>query len=845
MNDDGRPPKEPATANNTPSATTPATGAEARLDSTGGASGYADAEQVYWESGWRGILPLKRATKWPPPQGFTGHDGAIPSYADVSQWAELYPDGNVAVRLPDGVIGIDVDAYGAKTGGETLAEAERRWGPLPDGPRSSSRPDDPVSGIRLFRVPAGTRLVTMLGFPELSIGDVEIIQRHHRYAVCWPSIHPDTGQTYQWYGPDGTVTDPPTVDGLPDLPPEWLAGLADDDPVGANLTEERADIGACLTEGEPSSRVTKKLNAALVACAGSSRHDNTLRNVMALLRFGRQNEPGVKTAVQALGQVFIAAVTPERGAAEAASEYRRMVYSERVASELAYDDTDWMRRLTERAAANGNGMSPPVGRLKQVADEPPGAEAPGADDEDRVEAHKFPDKYRPTDVGNAGRLLAHARGRIRYVHAWGKWIVYQNGRWIIDEKDALVSEIAKIVPRRLYELAAETAMKDTDKAKPIWNWALKSDTSNNIAAMIRLARGMQGVIVDHDKLDADPWLLNCRNGTIDLRTGELLDHDPADLCTLQAPVRFDPEAAAPLWESCLQRWQPGDDVRDYLQVRAGAGASGMPTETVDIDYGGGGNGKSKFHGAVQHVLGPYACVPHKSLLVAGRFEQHPTVIADLFRKRLAVASETKQAENLDDESVKNLTGGDRLKGRRMKEDPWEFWPTHTLIMLSNHLPTVQGRDEGIWRRLRLVPWTVTIGEDERDERLAAKLREEAPGILNWIVAGAVRFYRDGLNPPDSVRAATDGYRAEEDVIGRFITECLSIDTTAWCHSTDIQAELDSWCAEQSIAAVPRMNEVAATLRERGCKSGGRKQVGGKRSTIWRGVSVTQAGDETV
>ena len=478
-----------------------------------------------------------------------------------------------------------------------------------------------------------------------------------------------------------------------------------------------------------------------------------------------------------------------------------------------------------------------------------GGDTPAAG-EDNVRAFKFPDGHRPTDVGNAHRLLQHAGGRIRYVHAWGKWIVYQHGRWIIDEKDALVTEAAKQVARGLYALAAKTAAENPNEAKPIWAWALKSDTSGAIAAMIRLARGAPGILVDHEQLDADPWLLNASNGTIDLRTGQLQDHNPADLCTLQTPVAYNPDATAPLWESCIERWQPDDTVRDYVQVRAGAGATGIPTETVDVDYGRGGNGKSKFHGAIQHVLGPYATVPHKSLIVAGRFEQHATVVADLFRKRLAVASETKQAEDLDDESVKNLTGGDRLKGRRMREDPWEFWPTHTLIMFSNHKPTVQGRDEGIWRRLRLVPWQVTIPENKRDEHLAAKLQAEAPGILKWIVDGAVSYHRDGLNPPAAIRTATAAYRAEEDIVGRFVDEVLEIDTTEtdlrinWCYSIDIKNELDDWCAEQDIATPPRMNEIAATLREKGCKEGGRKQVHGKRSTIWHGVSVTQTGGET-
>jgi P4 family phage/plasmid primase-like protien len=475
---------------------------------------------------------------------------------------------------------------------------------------------------------------------------------------------------------------------------------------------------------------------------------------------------------------------------------------------------------------------------------PPGHDDEPVDDGDDVRALKFPDGYRPTDVGNAARLHRHAGGRLRYVHAWGKWIVYRNGRWVVDEKDALVTEMAKKVPRGLYRLAAKTAAKDPDDAKPIWAWALKSDTSGAIAAMVRLARGVDGLLVNHEALDADPWLLNCANGTVDLRTGKLRDHDPADLCTMQAPVAYDPQATAPLWEACITRWQPDAGVRTYVQVRAGAGATGIPTETVDVDYGHGGNGKSKFHGAIQHVLGPYATVPHKSLLVAGRFEQHATVIADLFRRRLAVASETKATESLDDESVKNLTGGDRLKGRRMREDPWEFWPTHTLIMFSNHKPIVAGRDEGIWRRLRLVPWQVTIPADERDEVLAGKLAAEAPGILRWIVVGAVRVHAEGLCPPPQVRDATAAYRAEEDVVTRFVDEVLEFDPHTWCYSVDIKNELDDWCEEQSVVAVPTMNEIAAILRERGSNPGGRKQIHGRRSTIWHGVSIAAKGGET-
>jgi putative DNA primase/helicase len=635
--------------------------------------------------------------------------------------------------------------------------------------------------------------------------------------------------------------------------PDELAELLDDaSPAEDAASDEvvRTFISTHIAASRPAI-LAGWVSALTNKCAEGSRHNGGRSVAVGAAKEARAGYFPAQLAFDTLGRIFVAAAmrSPtggerQRTEREAAAEWDDLI-AWAVGQANAADLDDVRARTAEKMPDNvewvdhigANGDTP----TEQPDGDPGPDEAP---DGDRIRAFKVPDGHRPTDVGNANRLLQHAGGRIGYVHAWGKWIVYQRGRWIIDEKDALVTEAAKQVARGLYVLAAKTAAKDPDEAKPIWDWALKSDTSGAIAAMIRLARGAPGILVDHEQLDADPWLLNVSNGTIDLRTGRLRDHNPADLCTLQAPVAYDPHATAPLWEACIERWQPDDDVRDYVQIRAGAGATGIPTETVDVDYGCGGNGKSKFHGGVQHVLGPYATVPHKSLIVAGRFEQHATVVADLFRKRLAVASETKQAEDLDDESVKNLTGGDRLKGRRMREDPWEFWPTHTLIMFSNHKPTVQGRDEGIWRRLRLVPWQTTIPENKRDEHLATKLQAEAPGILKWIVDGAVLYHRDGLNPPAAVRNATDQYRREEDVVGRFVDEVLAIAPHTWCYSTDIKNELDDWCAEQDIATPPRMNEIAATLRERGCNDGGRKQVHGKRSTIWHGVSVTQTEGET-
>ena len=172
------------------------------------------------------------------------------------------------------------------------------------------------------------------------------------------------------------------------------------------------------------------------------------------------------------------------------------------------------------------------------------------------------------------------------------------------------------------------------------------------------------------------------------------------------------------------------------------------------------------------MLGEYAVTPSKGLFVMTRHEDHKTELASLFGARMLVLPETAQAGRLNEESVKNLTGGDAITCRRMREDEWTFSPTHTAFMHTNYRPRISGTDLGIWRRIRLIPWTVTISDAEKDEELGDKLDVEAAGILNWLVAGCLDWQTYGLAEPDTVLAATEAYRAGEDHVGRFIADCL-------------------------------------------------------------------------
>ena len=243
-------------------------------------------------------------------------------------------------------------------------------------------------------------------------------------------------------------------------------------------------------------------------------------------------------------------------------------------------------------------------------------------------------------------------------------------------------------------------------------------------------------------------------------------------------------------------------------------------------------------------------MPHKSLLVTGGGEQHATVVASLFRARLAVSSELPKGSKLAESSIKNLTGGDRLAARRMREDEWSFNPTHTFAVLTNHLPEVSGLDEGIWRRLTLVPWSQVIPPNERNANLTEELKAESEGILTWIVEGARRFLDGGLATPEVVAASSQKYRASQDVVGGFIADKLKVGLDAgvtagqMVTADEIREALDSWVGvNPEISRVPTQIDVGGRLKSLGATSV-RRQTDGGRQTFWSGVQILDKSDDS-
>lgn len=376
-----------------------------------------------------------------------------------------------------------------------------------------------------------------------------------------------------------------------------------------------------------------------------------------------------------------------------------------------------------------------------------------------------------TDSGNAERLVHHRGGDIRYVKDWRKWSVWDGHRWELDQENrvlGMTKEVTRSIPYEAALAASESEKKD------ILSWANRSESQRARQAMVRLAACEPRVETSFTLLDRQPLLLNCQNGTVDLATGRLRMAHRDDLITQIAPVRFDSKARCPNWIAFLERIMPREEDRAFLQRAIGYSITGSTEEhAVFFCHGIGANGKSTLLETILEFLGrDYGIASLPSLLLS-RSMEHPTAIADLFGKRVVIATEFNAGERFNEALLKRLSGGDMLRARRMREDSWQFRPSHHLWIAANDKPIVWGTDHGFWRRIHLIPFDVTIPKEEQDPKLRAKLAAELPGILNWALAGCREFLERGLDPPRAIVAATGAYRAEMDTVASFLdSDCV-------------------------------------------------------------------------
>jgi putative DNA primase/helicase len=398
-----------------------------------------------------------------------------------------------------------------------------------------------------------------------------------------------------------------------------------------------------------------------------------------------------------------------------------------------------------------------------------------------------------TDVGNSDLLVSRHQHEFRYVPERGQWLRWGGTHWSWDDAS------------RIIEAAKDTILAiDADGNETIAKHRARSLSRRSLEAMVALARSHPEVVAPAALLDADPYALCTPSGVVDLRVGTIHDGRPADLHTRSTSVPFTP-MSTPRWDTFLADTF-GDDTEllGFVQRLAGYSTTGAVTHHVlPFLHGSGGNGKSVFLDVLRRVLGDYAATAPAGFLLSGQ-TQHETEVARLAGLRFVICSEVNQEARFDEAKVKLLTGGDALTARFMRADHFTFTPTHHLWLMGNHQPGIGAGGESFARRLRLIPFTRTVADDKKVEGLDQQLVDaEGPGILAWLVQGALLALSDGLRAPAGVLAATKVYMDEEDALARFVEDRLLLGggSTVKGNTADVRRAYTTWCSEQGEKAV--------------------------------------------
>jgi putative DNA primase/helicase len=419
---------------------------------------------------------------------------------------------------------------------------------------------------------------------------------------------------------------------------------------------------------------------------------------------------------------------------------------------------------------------------------------------DELETEPLTEPVTFTEDALALEFTRRHRDELRHVHEWGgRWLRWDARRWAL-ERTLAVYDLARKLVR---DVAANAPERQ----------ATRAESAATVHAIVSLARSDRAHARVSEDFDADPWLLNTPAGTVDLRAGTMRPHRRADGITKITPIGPS-DAPARLWLECLKTWTGGDgDLEAFLQRWCGYCLTGsVREEKLAMVYGIGGNGKTKFIETVRACVGPdYVTGVAMETLVVTRGEQHPTDLADLRGKRLAIATETEEGRRLAESRVKALTGGDRIRARHMRQDFFEFAPTHKVVIVGNHRPAIRNADEAMRRRVLLIPFDALIPPENRDPNLAAKLEAEHPAILGWMLAGCQAWLTHGLRPPARVLAATADYLHSADAFARWLDECCTIGPAEHVTKAEAFASWKQW-AEAAGEFVGNIRRLCERLR---------------------------------
>jgi P4 family phage/plasmid primase-like protien len=793
---------------------------------------FALAARAYRELGWEGTLPVV-GKDINLPKGYMGRKGIFPTDETIEEWISTRGKDNIALRLPQNIIGIDIDAYDGRRGLKTIELYEGKYGALPPTWKSSSRTEG--SGILLYTVPRGVAWVSSLGTGS----NVDVIRFGHRIAVVWPSIHPDTRRQYRWWLPTiGTESErPPKASELAVLPDAWVAALtkhrggvarelgvygeqigdvpSDSDHINPrevlmgvapgeqdetlfrylsslwarNMTyDEMIQMGMCVIQGFENSRPDDPWTPEHVV----QKVNNITRN------YTRGNTR--QQEIAAWQRQWLASAAEPRGGddGETCKRSLRMAQGKSETNEVRDPATDCIENISHPESSDGNDIGNVIAGDGEI--DPPQVPPPGSY---LATSDRPPDATVDTDMGNSARFTRLFADMVRYCASTEKWHIWNGNRWEVDLKNRILYLTKDVVVDLRYQALAVGG----HESDVLLAWAKQSESISRRNAMLAGAISEPSLVVLADEFDRNPLLLVVRNGTYDLEHDRLRKSRPEDLCSLQCEVSYSPGAECPQWLSHIKFITKGDnELAKYMQAAMGyclTGYGSLHERAFFFLQGDGLNGKNAFIEPIMAVMGTYARLGHGTLLT-GDENAHPTVLAQLTGARLVFIDETRKNYKLNAERIKALVGSKKITARFMHKDFFDFEGRFKLMIAGNGQPQMGDSSDGIWSRLHEIPMLGKAGRDVPVIKdFGSKLyNEEAEGILNWLIEG-YRMWRDnGLTRPKIVADTVAEHRANEtnDWMGQFIEDCILItnDPTDRIMSAELFTAWRMWCLMSNV-----------------------------------------------
>ncbi len=464
-----------------------------------------------------------------------------------------------------------------------------------------------------------------------------------------------------------------------------------------------------------------------------------------------------------------------------------------------------------------------------------------------VDENPSAERPRPlTDLGMAERFETQHSGCACFDVREKDWRVWNGKQWTLD-RNGLVMRLAHQTARSLY-LEAEKA-RDSRDAEAAAKAAALYERRERLTAMVALAKDLEGMTLLPERWDADRWALNCENGVVDLHTGELRPHDPADHLSRLAPVEYSPQARHDVLDKVLADALPDEEIRAYVQKLFGYALCGEKREKIlAFVYGQTDTAKSTLCDAFMLALGDYACTAEPDTFAPKSFNSKGAAspeIAGLAGVRFVLVSETNDGQRLDVGLAKRLTGGENIRARHLYSRDFEFRPQFLICLMSNHRPVVPESDDALWNRLRVVPFDQQVPPDRKDPKIKQTLEHDPAArsaLLAWAVEGCLAWQREGLKTPPAVEQATGRYREAMDMLGDFFNDRCVFGRENEVSVRLLRAEYEDWAREVGLKATLSPNKFAEKLRARGCEDFRYTSGVNKGGKGWRGIGLTRTSE---